>query len=57
MLVAGRVPRMGLAATRQTAAPNSATVNIVVNGREQALYGVAKPAGQYSGTTLFETSL
>jgi len=40
-----------------TTAPGAATVNIVVNGNEQTLYGVTKPDGQYSGTTTFGTPL
>ncbi len=57
MLAAGRVLRMGLAATANAGAPGAASVNVVVNGVENASYGVTKPSGQYSGTSTFGTPL
>ena len=57
MSAAGRVLRMGLAATTSGSAPAAASVNVVVNGVENASYGVTKPSGQYSGTSTFGTPL
>lgn len=57
MMAAGRVLRMGLAASTNTTAPGTVMVNIVVNGTEQTSYGVTNPSGQYSGTTTFATPL
>lgn len=54
MMAPGRVLRMGLAAN---SSGDVAKVNLVVNGIEHISYGVTKPAGQYSGTSSFETPL
>ena len=54
MMAPGRVLRMGLTATSSRGV---AKVNLVVNGTEQTSYGVTKPAGLYSGTSIFETPL
>ena len=57
MMAAGRVLRMGLAASASTSTPLVATVNIVVNGTDHKLYRVTKSSGHYSGTTTFGTPL
>ena len=57
MLAAGRVLRMGLAATTSGSAPAAASVNIVVSGVANMSYGVTKPSGQYSSTSTFRTPL
>ena len=57
MMTSGRVLRMGLAASTSNGAPGSATVNIVINGVENAAYNVRKPSRRYSGTTTFGTPL
>lgn len=57
MLDAGRVLRMGLAGLSRGGAPGTISVNVAVNGVENASYGVTKPSGQYSGTSTFGTPL
>jgi hypothetical protein len=58
MMAPGRVLRMGLAAsTVASDPPGGATVNVVINGAENTDYGVTKPKGKYSGTSIFATSL
>jgi hypothetical protein len=57
MLAAGKVLRMGLAASTNTGAAGDARVNVVVNGVENKSYGVTQPSGKYSGTITFGTPL
>ena len=57
MMAPGRILRGGLSASSSGSAQGTATVNLVVNGTEQTSYGVTKPAGQYSGTSIFEPPL
>ena len=57
MLAAGRVLRMGLAATTSGSAAAAASVNIVVSRVANMSYGVTKPSGQYSSTYTFRTPL
>jgi hypothetical protein len=58
MMAPGRVLRMGLAASSVASAPpGRATVNVSINGAKNTDYGVTKPNGKYSGTSIFATPL
>lgn len=69
MLASGRLIRMGLALStthsggaeggRLLAGTQSGaiTVNVVVNGLENASYSVTKPVGEYSATVVFDAPL